>query len=142
MFVAAILAGCGTTESLKVESPKYLTFSMAPLPTGTSAADPAVSAQLDQTLRASIVEGLTSKGYSEVPPREGDFTVKVHTEYYNDIVGRFEQRSLSIGFYDSKNNLEIWRATRGRSSPYTLDADALRKGVLNMLASLPHATTL
>jgi uncharacterized lipoprotein YajG len=138
----ALLSACSTTESPSA-SPKaaaYQTFSIDPLPTESPAADPGAASRLNDVIHSAIVHALTEKGYREQTSGAGDIRVKVHTEYYGaSINAGSEQRLLAIQLYDTTKNQEIWRSNRGRTSPYTLDPASLRKGVLDMLASIPPA---
>lgn len=139
----AFLAGaCSTTETppASPQAPAYQTFSVDPLPTESPASDPGAAGRLNDIIHSAIVQALTAKGYREQPSGAGDIRVKVHTEYYGaSINAGSEQRLLAIQLYETAKNLEIWRSNRGRTSPYTLDPALLRKGVLEMLASIPAA---
>jgi hypothetical protein len=141
-IIVLIGAACGTPERAPVTTGQYRTFSVGSLPLGSPSLDPAAAERLNHTLRAAIVEALTDKGYLEASQADGDLIVKVHTEYYQDFsMTSSEQRALAIALLDSRKNQEIWRTNRGRSSPYALEPDVLRKGVLEMLASVPEASS-
>ena len=133
------VTACSTVEPTKAPEVKYRSFSVAPLPVGSSSLDPGAAERLNPALKAAIIDALTRKGYVEEDQGKGDFIVKVHTEYFPDVASPIsDQRALYIGFFDRSTDLDIWRTSRGRISPHTLDAEALRQGVLEMLASVPE----
>jgi hypothetical protein len=139
-FTILLLAagGCSTHKDLTTQRVKYRTFSIAPLPSTSPPSDPTASERLNPIVKAAIEEGLTSKGYQEESQSPGDLIVKVHTEYYSDGTSpEIDQRALCISMFDWRSNMDVWRTSRSRTSRDSLDPELLRKGVLEMLSSIP-----
>jgi hypothetical protein len=139
--VLLLESGCASTDSVDKGSDfsQYHSFAVLPLPDRGTYQDPAIVTRLGSTVKQSVADTLSAKGYEEVKESEADLLVNLLFDYRPE-EGRRELRTLQIQLLDAKSRGVVWSRYTQRVTDSTMPPKAASQAVVDLLKTVPSAS--